>query len=452
MSCGGRSSSSAHGTLTAQSDLEKEKNLGGTSTSLSHLEGPIGPPDGGRDAWMTVAGTWMIQFCTYGYSSAFGVYQDFYTRDYLKNQTPSDISWIGSFQLFMMYAPGILVGNLFDRGYFHHMVAVGSILQVFSMFMLSLTQRGQYYQIFLAQAVGMGLGQSLLFLPSVSIIGQHFKNRRALATGIAVSGASVGGIIWPIMLNKLGQRAVFANGIRATASMTAALLLIANLMVKTRPFVRPQGSQPHRPDFKSIVSDTAYTVSVASAFCISLGLFFPFFYLQLYAVDKGISKELAFYAVAILNSGSVMGRLLPNFFADKFGPYNMIIPCLAISSILAFSMFGIGDFPGVTVFGILYGFWSGSYVSLIPSLLAQLTTNMAEIGTRMGIAFSIAGVSLLIGTPIEGALLHAHDGSYAWYRSIILCGVMTMCGAVGMVISRFLFVRRGGGGERGQRV
>ena len=86
----------------------------------------------------------------------------------------------------------------------HQMIALGSIIQVLSMLMLSLAHRNQYYQagpnityheidpepflqVFLAQAVGIGLGQSLLFLPSLTIIGHHFKCRRALATGIAVS-------------------------------------------------------------------------------------------------------------------------------------------------------------------------------------------------------------------------------------------------------------------------
>ena len=43
----------------------------------------------------------------------------------------------------------------------------------------------------------------------------------------------------------------------------------------------------------------------------------------------------------------------------------------------------------------------------------------------MGIAFSIVGMSLLLGTPIEGALLHmrsANDG-FLWLGSIIFCGV-----------------------------
>ena len=85
------------------------------------------------------------------------------------------------------------------------MIALGTVIQIFSMVMLSFARENQYYevcvfiyllllggstvvfQVFLAQAVGMGIGQSLLFLPSLTVIGHHFKCRRALATGIAVS-------------------------------------------------------------------------------------------------------------------------------------------------------------------------------------------------------------------------------------------------------------------------
>lgn len=405
--------------------------------------------DGGKEAWMTVGGTWLIQFCTYGYISAFGVYQDYYTRVFLSQESPSNISWIGSFQLFMQYAPGFLVGRAFDAGYFHYMIAVGTVLQVFSMVMLSFARENRYYQVFLAQAVGMGIGQSLLFLPSLTVIGHHFKCRRALATGIAVSGASFGGIAWPILLNQLSRRTSFANAIRATAILAAVLLLLANLLMKTekRPRLVLQ-----RPRLRVIFCDSAYLVSVASAFCINLGLFFPYFYLELYAIDIGIDSKLAFYSVTVINAGSVLGRLLPNFFADKYGPYNLLLPCLFISSALAFAMFGITSFPAVVAFGLLYGFWSGSYVSLIPSLLAQLSSHAGEHGTRMGIAFSIVGVSLLIGTPIEGALLPSRDGKYVWDNSIIFCAVMVLCGAVGMTISRFLYLAQGRGGDRGNKV
>jgi hypothetical protein len=43
----------------------------------------------------------------------------------------------------------------------------------------------------------------------------------------------------------------------------------------------------------------------------------------------------------------------------------------------------------------------------------------------MGIAFSIVGISLLLGTPIEGALLRMRsaDDGFLWFESIIFCGV-----------------------------
>jgi hypothetical protein len=71
-----------------------------------------------------------------------------------------------------------------------------------------------YTQIFLAQGLAGGLGFGILFLPALSVIPRQlisrleqlrdahffadwFKRRRALATGIVVSGSSVGGVCLP---------------------------------------------------------------------------------------------------------------------------------------------------------------------------------------------------------------------------------------------------------------
>ncbi|KAJ7604834.1 major facilitator superfamily domain-containing protein [Mycena polygramma] len=406
--------------------------------------------EGCRTAWLTILGTFLIQFCTLGNINAFGVYQDYYTRHSLSNKTPSDISWIGSFQLCMQYAPGILVGRAFDAGYFHHMIALGSFLQVASIFMISLTQWHQYYQVFLAQAVASGIGQSLLFLPSLSIIGQHFKRNRAFATGVGVSGASLGGVIWPIVLNQLSKRTSFDNAVRATGAIAGVLLVIANLVMKTK--TRPTGTTALKPKLKVILTDWAFMSSIAGAFFVGLGLFFPYFYLQLYTVDKGIDENVAFYVLSVVNAGSFGGRILPNFVADRVGPYNMLIPCLAISSALTFSIFGLKNCAGILIFAVLYGFWSGSYVSLIPTLIVQFASHGGEHGTRMGVAFSLVSVSMLIGTPISGALLHSSTGDYMWYRPIVFCGIMLACGASIFSFSRYLFVRDGRGGARGRLV
>jgi hypothetical protein len=54
--------------------------------------------------------------------------------------------------------------------------------------MLSLAKPHQYYQIFLAQGIGMGIGMGLLFLPAISVTSHYFRKRRAAAMGVVLSG------------------------------------------------------------------------------------------------------------------------------------------------------------------------------------------------------------------------------------------------------------------------
>lgn len=72
----------------------------------------------------------MVCFCTFGYSSSFGVYQDLYTLS--GASTATNISWIGSLQLCLSFMLGLFSGKLFDDGYFHHLQIGGTLLYVFS--------------------------------------------------------------------------------------------------------------------------------------------------------------------------------------------------------------------------------------------------------------------------------------------------------------------------------
>ena len=122
----------------------------------------------------------------------------------------------------------------------------------------------------------MGLAVGLLFLPSLSIVSHHFRARRALATGIAVSGASCGGIVFPIMLNRLfAHPAVgFANGVRVSGVVCAVLLAAANACMRTRPPGEGAGAGAGRKEsgllavferarMVSILRDGAYVWSAA---------------------------------------------------------------------------------------------------------------------------------------------------------------------------------------------
>lgn len=122
--------------------------------------------------------------------NSYGVFQTYYSTTLLPSSSPSAISWIGSIQAFLLLFAGILCGRALDAGYFYPIAILGGFLEVFGMMMTSLAK--SYWQVFLAQAVCVGLGCGCLFTPSIAIIGTYFSTKRGLATGIAASGSSVG--------------------------------------------------------------------------------------------------------------------------------------------------------------------------------------------------------------------------------------------------------------------
>ncbi|KAG9119207.1 hypothetical protein FRC07_005859, partial [Ceratobasidium sp. 392] len=392
-------------------------------------------PDGGLTAWMTTAGS------TFGYVGAFGVYQDYYTRTFMINQSASAISWIGSVQIGLVFMMGSVSGKLLDMGYFHWCIGVGSFLYIFCLFMLSLAHEHQYYQVFLPQAIGLGIGQGLLFLPSIGIISHHFAKKRSLAMGIVFTGSSCGGMIFPIMLNNIIKRAGFAWGVRATGFVVLACLVAANLMMKTRLPPKPKQSLSSKSDFRGIVTHGVFLLTVFGTFLCMLGIWFPIFYLQLFAVRHNLDRNLSFYALTILNAASIPGRTIPNFISDRVGVFNVMIPCSAVAGVLVFAMFGIHSSGALVVFSILYGFFSGSFFSLMSPMIVALAKHMHEVGTRLGFAFTFIGIATLIGTPISGALLT--DG-YLWYRPIIFAGIAILTGSACLAVARYLHANHKG--------
>ncbi|KAI0665325.1 major facilitator superfamily domain-containing protein [Trametes maxima] len=349
---------------------------------------PPAPPPGRRPlAWLTVAGAWMVQFSTFGYVR-------------LTNPPNTLIypSWIGSVQLFLMYAPAVLVGTAFDAGYFHYVQIAGSLLLVLSIFMLSLVQPNAYYQVFLAQGLGIGLSVGLLFLPSLSIVAHHFSLRAAAHSPPASSGAIV-----------------------------AALLLLANCLMRTRLPPKHRRAIFTREGLTRIAHDGAYLWSIAGAFCTNLGLFVPFFYLQLFSADHAVAPAITTYILAILNGGSTLGRILPLALADALsvGVYTMLLPAILTSAALVFALFGATNTGGVVTVAALFGFSSGACT------------------LRMGLAFSLVGTSMLVGTPIFGALLAPpRAGRALVWKALVFAGVCIVAGFACMAVSRTLFLRR----------
>ncbi|KAG2049558.1 MFS general substrate transporter [Suillus hirtellus] len=377
-------------------------------------------PEGGLAAWSTAFGSFLILFCGWGYTTSFGVYQDFYTQHYLTNKTQFAISSIGSFNAFLGTAVSIVAGSLYDRGYFYHLVIIGSFLQGFSIFMLSFAKPNQYYQILLTQGLCSGVALGLLYVPSLAVVSHYFKRKRTLVMTLVIPGSSLGAIIHPIMLNNLlnGQLG-FANTVRASAGMVSTLLLIACLCMRTR-LDPPTTPVNYIAAAKKCLHDVPFIFALSGSFLVQIGFYYPLFFLQLDSVKHGVSIDFSFYSLVILNVSSCVGRVTSGYIAAYTGVPNLTVISAIMCGSVILGTIGLSSLTSVVILGVLYGYSSGVYNAMVGPLVAVLTPDPSELGGWMGICFFVGGFGSLIGTPISGVLL---TSNYTWWKPALFSGV-----------------------------
>ncbi|RHZ62602.1 hypothetical protein CDV55_102308 [Aspergillus turcosus] len=426
-----RSEGSSHASTLPVEETEAEKVM------PKETQSPPPPPNGGLVAWLQVVGAFFLFFNSWGVVNTFGVYQTYYETVLLHGHSPSSISWIGTIQGFLLFLAGVVAGPVFDKGYLKTMIALGSFLVVFGLMMTSLSS--QYYQVFLAHGIAVGIGCAFLFLPSIAIVATYFTTQRAVATGITASGGSIGSVIYPIIFRRLIDRLGFGWTTRIIAFIALGGLCISLAVMRMR--------LPPPKQTRSLLDLSAFKEAPFLIFCVGLffafvGLYFPFFYLPTYmSTVLQSSDNLAFYIIAILNATSVFGRITPGLVADWVGSLNTIIPMSLIAAILAYAWIGIKNIAGTVVFACLYGFASGAIVSLTPTIVARLSPNMSVVGTRLGMCFPFCGLGLLIGNPIAGALLDLEKKVF--WRAELFSAVMLTAGAAAFIWVRMLKWRDG---------
>lgn len=131
-----------------------------------------------------------------------------------------------------MWALGPLYGRILDTYGSTPVLIPCSILCIFSLCMTSLAN--EYYQIFLAQGLGFGIGAGGVFTTSFVCVGQWFVKRRGLAIGIASCGSSLGGVIFPIFLDRMVKNVGFYGAVRYTALLVGIVLVASCVLVKGR--------------------------------------------------------------------------------------------------------------------------------------------------------------------------------------------------------------------------
>ncbi|KAL8766140.1 MAG: hypothetical protein Q9209_006980 [Squamulea sp. 1 TL-2023] len=338
-------------------------------SSCPEHQSEITYPEGGLRAWLVVLGSFSGMLASFGLMNTVGTFQAYLSTHQLVNQSPSAIGWIFSIYVFLAFGCGLQIGPVFDRKGARWLVFGGTVCLVVGM--IGVAQSTQFWHFVLTFSIFGGIGTSSIFTPAVGAIAHYFSRRRGAATGLAATGGSFGGIIFPLMLQALFPKVGFAWSVRVLALIFLALLVVANLFIRTR--LPPKAGGNVWPDFR-IFGDVTFAFTTAGVFFIEWGLFVPLSFISSYALANGVNSTFSYQLLAVLNAGSVFGRVVPGYVADRLGRFNTMIATVALCLI---STLGIwlnvgGNIAGLCVFGALFGFASGSNISLTPVCVGQL--------------------------------------------------------------------------------
>ncbi|RDW78883.1 MCT family MFS transporter [Aspergillus mulundensis] len=390
-------------------------------------------------AWAVIFGAFLATFCSVGFVNSYAVFQEYYLKHQLSNESESTVAWLGGVIMFFIYIVSAISGPLLDMFGPRMLLCVGSVGTVFSIMMSSLCHK--FYQFLLAQAVSMGIWMALLVTPPIALVGQYVKVKRGAAVGIVIAGSSLGGIVWPIAINELLKRESVGFGwtMRIIGFIMIPLLCLTCTLCRSAPGqVATLESPEEKPKEKggldfSILKTPTMRLLCLAFFFVYFGMFGPIFFITSYAVNIGLSSDLAFYLVSILNGASLFGRVLPGMLADKYGRFNCCIAFTFVSGVIAMCWTKATSVAGTVVFSVAYGFTSGAILSLQQVCAAQIATPQT-IGLAVGTIFAASSFSAMASVPISGEL----SARYGYLSLSIYSGASLMVGSVFLLAARLI--------------
>ncbi|CAD6194422.1 unnamed protein product [Caenorhabditis auriculariae] len=171
------------------------------------------PPDGGW-GWMVVIASFLIHVIADGFVYSFGTLADDLIKEF--NASNATTSLIISVLTGLTLGSGPLASAICNKYGCRVTTITGAVISLIGCFCAFMSY--SIYHIMFSVGIVMGIGFGLMYCPAIVVVTMYFERWRSLATGIAVSGAGVGTVVFaPInvyLSTNYGWRYVFvATGV-----------------------------------------------------------------------------------------------------------------------------------------------------------------------------------------------------------------------------------------------
>jgi len=292
---------------TKAADSDSTNNNNNNNTGEGDDQYPL---DTSLRGWLAVIGGFASLFVSFGWVTCIGEFQAYYSTHKLAGYGASTIGWIPSAETFFLFLGVPIFGGLFDHLGPTVLFVVGTALHVGGL--LGLANSDTYVQIFFTQGVISAIGTGAIFVAGTTAVSTWFKTRRGLALGLASSGSAVGSVTGTAVIPVLVENIGFAWTMRAVALVYFVLMAVAIAITSSRP--QPSNNNngekstlpaPFRISQLVPVSplrSVAVSTLAAACFFYFVGIYIPFNYIKVEALNRGDGANSANNLLVILNT------------------------------------------------------------------------------------------------------------------------------------------------------
>jgi MFS family permease len=365
-------------------------------------------PDGGY-GWIVVACAFTSMACVFGVAYSYGAFFDAIARDFGAGKGATSVPFALTSALF--FTLGLVTGPLADR-YGPRRVVLAGAGALAGGLLVAAAARSLWLE-YLGYGIGVGIGVACGYVPTVAVVSAWFPARRGTALGIAVSGIGVGTIAGPLA----AAGAIGAIGWRwsyVTFAATAfALLVICALLLEL-----PADHPPVPLRLSASVRTRTFAWLYAAGLFMAFPLTISFVYLAPFAEDHGAGRVAAAALVSLIGAGSVAGRLVLGWVADRGDRLLTMRACFALMVAACACWLAGGNYPTLVVFAVTFGIGYGGWVALMPAVVADVF-GAAALGGTIGALYTSAALAALAAPPLAGVVIDATD-TYRWVLAAML--------------------------------
>ncbi|MGI4776694.1 MAG: MFS transporter [Janthinobacterium lividum] len=317
---------------------------------------------------------------------------------------------------------GVFAGMLADRLGAFRVLLIGTVLYAAGLAGMALSTTPLLFA--LTAGVLIGAAQAgTTYAVIYGVIGRNVSaDRRSWAMGVAAAAGSFGQFL---MVPLEGQLIARLGWHTALLALAACVLLIVPLAFGLREPRRAATGAQRTQSIGQAVSEAfrypSFRLLMAGYFVCGFQVVFIGVHMPSYLKDKGMSPEVASYALALIGLFNVFGTYVAGTLGQRLAK-RKILSAIYFGRAIAISVFLMVPVSplGVYVFASVMGFLWLSTVPPTNALVAQIF-GVAHLSMLSGFVFLGHQFGSFLGVWL-GGFLYDRTGSYdmVWYLSIAL--------------------------------